>query len=128
MKAQFYAIFFKGESTPCTISDANGQPFRDCLSAHEYLDGLVERNGTDIEDEVEVRLWQERDATVQFTDAPADYDGFGTITLEEVDGMRKVLIINEHLNWQRMRYWSGLHQVLDQAGNTRPKSPFARKF
>ena len=41
------------------------------------------------------------------TDAPVDYDGFGTFTVHEYDGIRTVLIRCEHWDWQTVRYASG---------------------
>lgn len=43
------------------------------------------------------------------TTAPRAYDGFGTIELKDLGTERIVLIRDEHLNWQTMRYSSGLH-------------------
>lgn len=43
------------------------------------------------------------------TNAPADYDGFGTFAVTEYEGTRTVLIRTEHYNWQTMRYSSGNH-------------------
>jgi hypothetical protein len=51
------------------------------------------------------------DETVRYfvrqTDAPKDYDGFGTIELADF-GERIVLIREEHFTWQTQRYSSGL--------------------
>jgi hypothetical protein len=45
------------------------------------------------------------------TDAPADYDGFGTFTISELGGdTRIVLVRDEHYQWQTARYQSGLHR------------------
>lgn len=51
----------------------------------------------------------------RYTTAPVDYDGFGTQT-ERVVGrdkrgqdIREVVIQGDHLQWQSMRYGSGLH-------------------
>jgi hypothetical protein len=41
------------------------------------------------------------------TNAPQDYDGFGTFTASEYNGDRTVLVRAEHLNWQTLRYSSG---------------------
>lgn len=41
------------------------------------------------------------------TNAPVDYDGFGTFAIHEYDGVRTVLIRCEHWNWQTARYSSG---------------------
>jgi hypothetical protein len=43
------------------------------------------------------------------TDAPKDYDGFGTFSVCEYDKVRTVLVRSEHLQWQTMRYQSGNH-------------------
>lgn len=43
------------------------------------------------------------------TNAPRDYDGFGTFTIYEFNGERTVLIRCEHWNWQTARYQSGNH-------------------
>lgn len=53
------------------------------------------------------------------TDAPRDYDGFGTFTIMEYEDklsskadppmLRTVLIRCEHWNWQTARYSSGMH-------------------
>ena len=52
------------------------------------------------------------------TSAPVDYDGFGTITLlpdyyfsDTGKECRLVLIEKDHLQWQTMRYRSGVHRV-----------------
>lgn len=42
------------------------------------------------------------------TNAPKDYDGFGTFEVHEYDGTRTVLIRDEHYTWQTMRYQSGM--------------------
>ena len=50
------------------------------------------------------------------TDAPIDYDGFGTFEVAKYEQgqrqpvQRTVLIRSEHYTWQRTRYESGLHQ------------------
>jgi hypothetical protein len=41
------------------------------------------------------------------TNAPKDYDGFGTFTVHEYEGTRTVLIREEHYDWQTIRYQSG---------------------
>lgn len=41
------------------------------------------------------------------TDAPDAYDGFGTFTVHEYNGVRTVLIRCEHWQWQATRYSSG---------------------
>jgi hypothetical protein len=48
---------------------------------------------------------------VRCTSAPKDYDGFGTITLADYgsDLGRVVMIRDEHLQWQSLRYNSGNH-------------------
>lgn len=50
---------------------------------------------------------------VRQTDAPAEYDGFGTFAVAQYDDdnrtQRIVLIRDEHYNWQSARYGSGLH-------------------
>jgi hypothetical protein len=55
----------------------------------------------------------EIDATPEYsfgsTRAPADYDGFGTLTLGTEGDERLVAIRREHLAWQTSRYASGLH-------------------
>ena len=43
------------------------------------------------------------------TDAPAEYDGFGTFQIMAVDKERTVLIRTEHWDWQTQRYSSGMH-------------------
>jgi hypothetical protein len=53
------------------------------------------------------------DNTVEYhcyeTSAPEDYDGFGTIHLCNIDAScRYVLIRGEYLDWQVMRYESGM--------------------
>ena len=49
------------------------------------------------------------------TNAPAAYDGFGTFTVAQLyePGNRLVLVRDEHLEWQKMRYHSGMHLALD---------------
>ncbi len=50
---------------------------------------------------------------VRQTDAPVEYDGFGTFAVAEYDEggkqQRIVLIRDEHYNWQSARYGSGFH-------------------
>lgn len=46
---------------------------------------------------------------VMETDAPSDYDGFGTFTIADYGDSRTVLIRSEHQIWQTMRYSSGNH-------------------
>ena len=53
-----------------------------------------------------------------YTTAPVDYDGFGTETVAIVGmfhkkPLRHVETPVEHVEWQRMRYGSGLHCALD---------------
>lgn len=60
---------------------------------------------------------------VTYTNAPTNYDGFGTITLARVKSarmmkgaeciIRKVATPAEHVVWQRMRYCSGLNFAMD---------------
>jgi hypothetical protein len=45
------------------------------------------------------------------TDAPGDYDGFGTLAVIENEEFRIVLIREENLDWQWGRYSSGLHII-----------------
>ena len=55
-----------------------------------------------------------------YTDAPTDYDGFGTTTVREVGRttrgatVRLVSTPPEHMQWQRDRYASGLHLYADE--------------
>jgi len=61
------------------------------------------------------------DTVVTYTTAPADYDGFGTRTdraaVARSSGklIRRVRTPAPHVNWQRMRYGSGLHMAADEA-------------
>ena len=55
-----------------------------------------------------------------YTTAPADYDGFGTIT-DDIAGhdkhgkqVRRVTVDPAYLNWQVMRYTSGLYMAADE--------------
>ena len=56
---------------------------------------------------------------VRITQAPKEYDGFGSHTIYEynagtenkADSFRIVLIRDEHLGWQVARYNSGFHKV-----------------
>jgi len=63
---------------------------------------------------------------IRYTTAPSAYDGFGTKTLElkwvwqsKLNGntkpVRKVVINPEHLQWQTMRYGSGMHPTWTEA-------------
>jgi hypothetical protein len=57
---------------------------------------------------------------VTYTTAPVAYDGFGTETLAVVGTLkgkevRKVDTPEQHVEWQRQRYGSGLHYALSQA-------------
>jgi hypothetical protein len=47
------------------------------------------------------------------TNAPVDYDGFGTFEIKsfQYDDVRCVLIREEHLEWQWMRYRSGMRML-----------------
>jgi len=47
------------------------------------------------------------------TRAPRDYDGFGTLTVSVFDDMRWVLIKEEHLQWQSVRYSSGMFAAIE---------------
>lgn len=57
---------------------------------------------------------------VRFTNAPIDYDGFGTIRtgVEIYDRFARELfevkILDEHLDWQEYRYGSGLYVSLEE--------------
>lgn len=65
-----------------------------------------------------------REYVVVVTDAPKDYDGFGTINVYkfasnvDIDGQitrgdaRMVLVVRDHLEWQRNRYFSGMHSAI----------------
>jgi hypothetical protein len=44
---------------------------------------------------------------VMDTNAPVDYDGFGTFTLAEYGEFRTVMIREEHFGWQTARFSSG---------------------
>ena len=51
---------------------------------------------------------------ITYTDAPEAYDGFGTVTLAvagrtEKRPVRKVDTPEQHVEWQRMRYGSGMN-------------------
>lgn len=60
-------------------------------------------------------------ATNWYTTAEEAYDGFGTQTVEagryEAKGksIRKVEIVDRHLDWQRARYASGLHLCVPES-------------
>lgn len=56
----------------------------------------------------EPTLWHVRN-----TDAPTDYDGFGTFTIADCGDTRVVLIRDEHYNWQTARYGSGMHSCTE---------------
>jgi len=51
---------------------------------------------------------QEAQFHIMTTDAPKEYDGFGTFCLSDFKGERTVLIRVEHLAWQQGRYKSGM--------------------
>lgn len=57
---------------------------------------------------------------ITYTDAPQDYDGFGTHTLETLEihtrrgPVRKVQTPKENVNWQRNRYGSGCCYALNE--------------
>lgn len=57
--------------------------------------------------------WANPDPFVTLTtDAPAEYDGFGTSTVAELaNGYRTVKVARERLVWQETRYRSGNHSV-----------------
>lgn len=63
--------------------------------------------------------------TILHTTAPIEYDGFGTITVDEYTGtingrkLRSVNINNAHLEWQKARYLSGLHEAIDEMWYTK---------
>jgi hypothetical protein len=46
------------------------------------------------------------------TNAPVDYDGFGTITVADGGTLRFVLVRTEHEEWQTMRYRSGMFSAV----------------
>ena len=64
----------------------------------------------------------ENSVVVRVTNAPEPYDGFGTHTIEvlplvPVQGpppYRRVAIRTDALDWQTLRYQSGLYPVLDE--------------
>jgi hypothetical protein len=75
------------------------------------------------------KLMTPRECLVNYTIAPAAYDGFGTEELAIVGTcngkpLRKVETPIEHVQWQVGRYWSGMHATYDEAGfqdlRTRP--------
>jgi hypothetical protein len=46
------------------------------------------------------------------TTAPENYDGFGTVTLTHVDDDERIVLIEvPHVEWQTIRYRSGLFRV-----------------
>lgn len=65
-----------------------------------------------------------RDLVAVVTDAPKDYDGFGTFTLREFEypidiggqktrnHARLALVDKNQLEWQRNRYFSGMHSAI----------------
>ena len=63
----------------------------------------------------------ENDPIVTYTTAPADYDWFGTVTVEVAGcdsrgrAVRKVTGPKAHVEAQRGRYGSGLHLAVDEA-------------
>ena len=64
----------------------------------------------------------ENSVVVRVTNAPEPYDGFGTHTIEVLPllsaqgppAYRRVAIRSHALDWQTMRYQSGLYPVLDE--------------
>ena len=48
---------------------------------------------------------------IMTTDAPKEYDGFGTFCVGEFKSERTVLIRVEHFAWQQKRYQSGNHYM-----------------
>jgi hypothetical protein len=64
----------------------------------------------------------ENSVVVRVTNAPEPYDGFGTDTIEVLPLVpargrppyRRVAIRSDSLDWQTMRYQSGLYPVLDE--------------
>ena len=59
--------------------------------------------------------------TIRVTSAPESYDGFGTETVEMLPKMgtrgrtyRRVSVDEEHEEWQRARYLSGLYVCLSE--------------
>lgn len=62
---------------------------------------------------------------IRYTEAPEDYDGFGTATLRRVNAVtadgrrfafRVVDIDPEYDEWQRQRYLSGCYHAEDERG------------
>ena len=51
---------------------------------------------------------QEAQFHIMRTDAPKEYDGFGTFCVGDFKGERTVLIRVEHLAWQQGRYQLGM--------------------
>ena len=58
---------------------------------------------------------------IRITSAPESYDGFGTETIEAMGKLgtrgrtyRRVRIEDEHDDWQRARYLSGLYVCLTE--------------
>jgi hypothetical protein len=64
----------------------------------------------------------ENSVVVRVTNAPEPYDGFGTHTIEVLPLVpaqgpppyRRVAIRSDALDWQTLRYQSGLYPVLDE--------------
>ncbi len=64
----------------------------------------------------------ENSVVVRVTNAPEPYDGFGTDTIEVLPLVpaqgrppyRRVAIRSDALDWQTLRYQSGLYPVLDE--------------
>jgi len=54
---------------------------------------------------------QEAQFHIMTTDAPKEYDGFGTFCVGEFKKERTILIRVEHLAWQQGRYQSGVYYV-----------------
>jgi hypothetical protein len=48
---------------------------------------------------------------VKETNAPESYDGFGTITINDLSKTRIVLIEEDNFDWQSSRYYSGTYAL-----------------
>jgi hypothetical protein len=86
----------------------------DCGAYGDEGFDTLDAAGLAADEHVRAELAQAPPAVVRITSAPEEYDGFGTRTMEllpergRVARYRRVAILERHLDWQRLRYASGL--------------------
>ena len=117
---KFYGLF-EGN----TLIDSFDPPYHTEQEARDYLTALQAAYPLAMADRtVTIYVVREVPSERRVTNAPVDYDGFGTRTFAKNLGgsYRMVDIQTEHMTWQETRYASGMYGCLTprQWGELKP--------